>query len=528
MATNVLASARVLDAFSCAVIESEDTDELSRRLLEVFVSVAQPRFALLFVYEGDRLCLRAATGINDSAFAGFSLTDSADLEAALREANLLPSNGAQACRCIALQDGTTSVGVIVLPAPGEHETSDEVRRLLDLLTARAARAIVRQLAHETHKQAIEARDQVLAIVAHDLRNPINVISLAANMLLQRLPDSALRRPVERIVRGAQRADRLIQDLLEINAIEGGRFSIEKRPLETANLVLAALESQQALAANASIIFGTDLSPGLPPIDGDAERLLEVLENLIGNAVKFTGAGGSITVGAGRRDGNVLFWVKDTGAGVAADQLPYMFDRFWQARRTDRRGTGLGLTICRAIVEAHGGRIWPESRAGEGTTMYFSIPAAPLRVPRPSVREPERWNILLVDDRVENLIALKAILERPEYRLVTASTGEEALRLALRERFAVALVDIAMPGMNGLEVAVHLKELERSRDIPIIFITAFGDDPEEIHRAYSAGGADYLVKPLDAEIVRKKVAVFIDLTRKRHDSGTRGNDTSGDS
>src|SRR3954471_17902263 len=146
MATNVLASARVLDAFSCAVIESEDTDELSRRLLEVFVSVAQPRFALLFVREGDRLCLRAATGLDDSANPGFSLAESEDLEAALREANLLPSNGAQACRCIALQDGDTSVGVIVLPAPGEHETSDEVRRLLDLLTARAARAIVRQLA----------------------------------------------------------------------------------------------------------------------------------------------------------------------------------------------------------------------------------------------------------------------------------------------------------------------------------------------------------------------------------------------
>lgn len=93
-------------------------------------------------------------------------------------------------------------------------------------------------------------------------------------------------------------------------------------------------------------------------------------------------------------------------------------------------------------------------------------------------------------------------------------------LALRERFSVALIDIAMPGMNGLEVAVHLKGLERSRDIPIIFITAFGDDPEEIHRAYSAGGADYLVKPLDSEIVRKKVAVFVDLSRRRHHSGHR--------
>ena len=123
-------------------------------------------------------------------------------------------------------------------------------------------------------------------------------------------------------------------------------------------------------------------------------------------------------------------------------------------------------------------------------------------------------MLLVDDRPENLLALQAILERPEYRLVMAKSGQEALTLVLRERFAVALVDIAMPGMTGLEVATHLKELDRSRDIPIIFVTAFGDDPQEIHRAYSAGGADYLVKPLDPEIVRKKVAVFVDLSRRQ--------------
>jgi CheY-like chemotaxis protein len=347
-----------------------------------------------------------------------------------------------------------------------------------------------------------------------LRNPLNVISAAANSLHHRLPDSLTRRPVERIMRAAQRAEHLIRDLLDISAIEGGHFSIEKQRIDTTSMLLAAIESQQGLAASASVILASDLSPDLPPVEADEERILEVLENLVGNAVKFTMAGGTVTVGAAARSDELLLWVKDNGPGIAAELLPHLFDRFWQASKRDRRGAGLGLTICRAIAEAHGGRIWAESTLGEGTTVYFTIPAGGrARQPQPT----SVANILLVDDRPENLLSLKAILERPDYRLVTASSGEEALSLALRQPFAVALIDVAMPGMDGLEVAVHMKELERSRDIPIIFITAFGDDPQEIHRAYSAGGADYLVKPLDTEIVRKKVAVFVDLSRRRNES-----------
>jgi CheY-like chemotaxis protein len=394
-------------------------------------------------------------------------------------------------------------------------SSEDILRELEEAKAAAQRALdeadrQRHLKEEL-EEAVRSRDAVLSVVAHDLRNPLNIISLAANNLLPALSDASARRSVERIIRSAQRADRMIRDLLAVGAIETGRFTMDKEPVETAELLLGALESQHSLAAAASVIVAADISPNLPPLEADEERLLDVLENLIGNAVKFTKAGGSITIGASAEGNEVLVWVKDSGAGIPPEQLPHIFDRFWQADKTERRGIGLGLSICKAIVEAHNGRIWAESTVGLGTTMFFTIPAASSRESKQEAADIAA--ILLVDDRPENLLALEAVLERPDYRLVTAKSGQEALALALRERFAVALIDIAMPGMNGLEVALHLKELERSRDIPIIFVTAFGDDPEEVHRAYSAGGADYLVKPLDAEIVRKKVAVFVDLSRR---------------
>jgi signal transduction histidine kinase/ActR/RegA family two-component response regulator len=522
------------DGLSKSMLASESLDTLSQTILEAFVSMARADVAVMRLRDGDYLRSRAAVGLEEEVIAGFSLpldpalaeslnanpgarlSSSSRASDELGQSEFIRQKGLRTLHCLWLVAGEQVVGALYLGTLTASTLSEQDKILLLALAAHAATAMVHQRAVDDLKHAVLSRDAVLSVVAHDLQNPINVISIAASMLLQRLPEPTTRRPLERIMRAAQRADRMIRDLLEVNAIETGHFSIQRCQLEPADLILAALESQQSLAADASVIIATDLSPELPLIEADEERLLEVLENLIGNAVKFTSAGGSVTVGAVRCEGEILVSVKDTGSGISADQLPHIFDRFWQAKRAHRRGTGLGLTICKAIVEAHGGRIWADSVIGVGTTMFFSIPAALER--RMGATISDIANILIVDDRPENIFALTAILERPEYRLVSVTSGEEALRVALRERFSVALIDVAMPGMNGLEVAVHLKELERSRDIPIIFITAFGDDPEQIHRAYSAGGADYLVKPLDIEIVRKKVAVFVDLSRRRRGNG----------
>jgi CheY-like chemotaxis protein len=360
------------------------------------------------------------------------------------------------------------------------------------------------------KEAVSARDRALAVVAHDLRNPLGVIVQSAEFLLRDIDDPKARRHIERIGRVAHRAVDLVANLLDVAAFEQGKFVIERGPTDLSKLVLAVMESEQTLAARQSVITSIDVSPDVATVDADAGRIRTVLENLIVNALKFTPAGGTITVGASLENSEVRVWVKDTGSGIADEDLPHLFDRFWQAQKKDRRGTGLGLGICKAIVEAHGGRIWAESELGRGTTMFFTLPVGP---PSGIVTEGTPANILLVDDKPENLMALQAILERPDYRFLLAGSGADALRIALRDNFDVALIDVVMPDMSGLEVAGHLKTLERCRDIPILFITALGNDPKAIHRAYDAGAADYLVKPLDPEIVRKKVEFFVNISRR---------------
>ena len=165
-------------------------------------------------------------------------------------------------------------------------------------------------------------------------------------------------------------NRLIQDLLDVAKIESGTFSIDSRPLDVSALLRETLDQFGALVEDQNLELERDANPDLPPVSADLDRVLQVFSNLIGNAVKFTPQGGRIVLRADRWDGAVRFSVADTGPGIPPESLPYLFDRFWQARSARRAGAGLGLTICKGIIEAHGGRIWTESEEGQGSTFHF--------------------------------------------------------------------------------------------------------------------------------------------------------------
>ena len=168
-------------------------------------------------------------------------------------------------------------------------------------------------------------------------------------------------------------NRLIQDLLDTTRMETGSLPIEPARVPAAQIVLGSEESHKALVASGSLQLRVELPPELPDVWGDRDRLFQVFENLLGNAAKFTPAGGRITVGARPGEKEIVFWVADTGEGISAADVPRLFDRFWQARKGERRGAGLGLAIAKGIVEAHGGRIWVDSAPGQGSTFAFTVP-----------------------------------------------------------------------------------------------------------------------------------------------------------
>jgi signal transduction histidine kinase len=271
--------------------------------------------------------------------------------------------------------GRTLGAITLLATSAQRGYTPADLRLAEELGWRVALAVDNALLFQQAQQATRARDEVLGIVAHDLRNPLNAIKLLAHDLLEQHPPTRAEQEegssVELILRSADRMNRLIQDLLEVGRIESGTLTVELSPVAVGPLVQEALEQVKPLATDHRLSL--HLPERLPPLRGDMGRLQQVFLNLLSNALKFTPRGGEISIGAEAQASTVRFWVTDTGPGIPQEHLPHIFDRYWQADRQDRRGAGLGLAICKGFVEAHGGRIWAESQAGKGSTFFFTVP-----------------------------------------------------------------------------------------------------------------------------------------------------------
>jgi PAS domain S-box-containing protein len=355
------------------------------------------------------------------------------------------------------------------------------------------------------RAADRRKDEFLAMLAHELRNPLAPICNALE-LLRRQPTGPLADNAREVAtRQARHMVRLIDDLLDLSRISRGRIMLRRQPMQLATALESAIETSRPLITSRRHrlrIAGIDAALR---VDGDHTRLAQVFANLLNNAANYTEPGGEITVEARREDGQARICIRDTGIGIDAEHLPHVFDMFMQANRSMERsgGLGIGLTLVRQLIQLHGGTVEVHSAgSGRGSEFLVRLPLladAPVAEPAaepaaPVAGSPHSLRLLVVDDNADAADSLALMLQMDGHQVEVAYDGPSALDNALADRPDAVLLDIGLPGLNGYQVARRLREQlgDRTR---LIAITGWGQDSDR-EQARAAGFDDHLVKPID--------------------------------
>ncbi len=340
------------------------------------------------------------------------------------------------------------------------------------------------------------RTEFLGLVSHELREPLAAIRGSASTLLDDAAalDPAEMREFHRIIfqqSGHMRG--LIGDLLDAGRIDTGTLSVAPEPSELAELVERARDTFVGAGGRHAVLV--DLPAGLPRAMADRRRIVQVLNNLFANAARAAPESSPIRVRAAREDAHVAVSVADEGRGIAPEQLPRLFDK--HSREGSKAGYGLGLAICKGLVHAHGGRIRAESPGpGRGATVTFTLPAAgdpgaeAAAEPPPGRQPDDQPRILVVDDDPHMLRSVRATLAAAGYAPLVTGEPADLVRILRSEKPRLVLLDLVLPGSDGIELMQQTPELS---DLPVIFISGYGRD-ETVAAAFEAGAADYIVKP----------------------------------
>ena len=393
---------------------------------------------------------------------------------------------------------------IVLRAPDGRSVTTLVNATPIRLEEGEVESVVVTLQDLTPLEDLERlRAEFLGMVSHELRTPLTAIKGSADTLLEAASelDPAEMTQFFRIIRDQSENMRyLIGDLLDVARIETGTLPVSPEPVAVTVLVDEARSRFQSGGGRNNLVI--DLPPDLPRVLADRRRAVQVLNNLLSNAARHSHELSPIRVAAVRDGVHVAFSVSDDGVGVPAEQLPHLFRKFsrldGEERGRELGGSGLGLAICKGIVEAHGGRIRAESDGpGLGSRFTFTLPAvdeparrAPRRPRRRQRKEPEPVRILCVDDDPQTLRYVRDALTRAGYAPIVTGDPEEVSRLVREEAPQLALLDLVLPGSDGIELMQQIREIA---DVPVIFLSVYGQD-EVIARAFDLGAADYVVKP----------------------------------
>ena len=355
------------------------------------------------------------------------------------------------------------------------------------------------------------------MLAHELRNPLAPIRTAVQVLHIKgspLPDARWSRAV--IDRQVQHLTRLVDDLLDISRITRNKLVLRRSPIELTNVITAAVESSGPLIEQLGHELTVSLAPEPVYIDGDAVRLSQVFQNLLNNAAKYSERGGRISLAAERQGDGVVVRVKDTGVGIPPETLPRLFEMFYQADRSLERaqsGLGVGLTLVRRLVEAHGGRVEARSEGvGKGSEFIVRLPV--LAEPPALVAAPQAGNqegdvvtglrILVADDNEDSADLFAMYFEMMGNEVHTTYDGVAAVEEAERFMPDAVLLDIGMPRLNGEEVCRRIRSTPWGRDTVLIALTGW-DHEENRRRIIEAGFDAHLVKPVDPTRVAELLA-----------------------
>ncbi|GAB4529358.1 MAG: hypothetical protein Kow0063_06380 [Anaerolineae bacterium] len=377
--------------------------------------------------------------------------------------------------------------------------------------------ILRDITKEV--EADRAKSEFISTVSHELRTPMTAIKGYTDLLsggaVGPLNDNQ-KHFLNVIKNNTDRLIALINDLLDISRIETGRIRFEPTPVKMGEIIADVVEAMAARAQNRGLALTYEVDAGLPEVMGDRGRLYQVLTNLVGNAINYTPSG-SITVEATTAGSAVQVSVRDTGVGIAPEDIGHIFDRFYRADDPvvqEASGTGLGLPIVKMFVEMHGGRVWVDSKKGEGSTFTFILPVSgaeleheeqvPLASTPPSITAK---TVLVVDDDLDIAQLVRMQLESNGYRVLTASRGKKALSIIQEDNIDLIVLDRLLPDMDGLDVLDQLKSTPETSGIPVVMLTIVEDDGEAMARGASA----YLIKPVNEQLLLEQIDTV--LTRE---------------
>ncbi len=408
-----------------------------------------------------------------------------------------------------------------------EDVTERVTREAELqaqIEARTRLLASEKLARSDAERANRLKDEFLATISHELRNPLNAIMGWAHMLrIGKLDAANTERAVETIYRNAKSQSQLVSDLLDVSRIISGKLRLDVRTVDLIYIVNAAIDSIRPAADAKGIRLQTILDPAAGPISGDADRLQQIVWNLLTNAVKFTPKGGNIQVKVQRSDSHVEVVVSDSGVGISKEFLPFVFDRFRQADASTTRihgGLGLGLSIVRQLVDLHGGSVGVESEGeGKGATFTFALPSVGV-TSDPQEAEPvnlahsnefvsfeglpslQGLKVLVVDDEADTRELISEVLKECGSEVVLSRSAAEALEALHQHKPDILISDLGMPDEDGYSLISKIRSLppERGGQIPAAALTAYAR-AEDRMRVLRCGFQFHLPKPVDsAELV----------------------------